>query len=222
MRGKQAEELSAQDSSTSDSSISVRISAVRSQRFLTELVNLRDDPVAEKRFEERFRPMLPVRGWEPGRVALVKGRRGAHEGFEQNAPLQEHRWRLREKLRLVWNQSDARTRRWRIERLKHEALTQLDRRFLAPDAFNLTLPSLTPFERVLEHLGRCADRLRICGNEECPAPYFIARRRSQKYCSDDCSAPSQRELKRRWWDEHGSALRAARGKSRSKKVRNRT
>ncbi len=54
-----------------------------------------------------------------------------------------------------------------------------------------------------------ATRLRFCPNASCPAPYFVARRRSQKYCSDACALPSQREFKRRWWAEHGEARRKA-------------
>jgi hypothetical protein len=202
------------NSSKNKSSKMVRISATRAQRFALYLANLRDDPVAAKRFEETFRDLLPIRGYEPGQFQVVKGDSAAHEGLNdvEFAPLPDYLWRLREKLRLAFDSSDLRTRRWRIERLKHDALKQLDRRFLAPDAFSLTLPPPSSYERVLEYLGRWADRFRICANEFCPARYFIAPYRSQKFCGKDCSGPAQREAKRKWWADHGEERRRKRKK----------
>jgi hypothetical protein len=63
------------------------------------------------------------------------------------------------------------------------------------------------FGQVLLRAFEVADRLRFCPTPKCPAPYFIAQRRSQKYCSDACSLPAQRECKRAWWREHGSPAR---------------
>jgi hypothetical protein len=87
-----------------------------------------------------------------------------------------------------------------------------------PDPFRL---SLDPFTRVLIHCMHSADKLRVCQNTDCPAPYFIAQRRSQKYCSEKCAQPSQREFKLRWWDEHGEARRKARKGSAKKSRRKR-
>jgi len=63
------------------------------------------------------------------------------------------------------------------------------------------------FGQVLLRAFEIADRLRFCPTPNCPAPYFIAQRRSQKYCSDACSLPAQRECKRAWWREHGAQTR---------------
>jgi hypothetical protein len=63
------------------------------------------------------------------------------------------------------------------------------------------------FGQVLLRAFEVADRLRFCPTPNCPAPYFIAQRRSQKYCSDACSLPAQRECKRIWWREHGAHAR---------------
>lgn len=62
------------------------------------------------------------------------------------------------------------------------------------------------------------DRMRFCPNPECPAPYFLTRKRSQKYCTEKCAGAGQRELKRAWWSEHGEAWRKAR-KAAAKKSR---
>lgn len=53
-----------------------------------------------------------------------------------------------------------------------------------------------------------ADLMRVCLNPDCPARYFVADRRSQKFCSEKCAEPARREYKRRWWnDNRGSGAR---------------
>lgn len=62
-------------------------------------------------------------------------------------------------------------------------------------------------------------RFAICENPECPAQYFLAKRKDQKYCErGECTAQAQREYARKWWSEHGTAWRASRkkGKDRQK------
>jgi hypothetical protein len=56
-----------------------------------------------------------------------------------------------------------------------------------------------------------ADRLAYCRNPACAAPYFVAKRKDQKYCSARCAAPAARAAKRRWW----KANRAASGRKRT-------
>lgn len=49
------------------------------------------------------------------------------------------------------------------------------------------------------------DHLRVCQNEKCPSsPYFIATRRDQKYCDENCS---RLVANRRWWDRSGNQWR---------------
>jgi hypothetical protein len=74
------------------------------------------------------------------------------------------------------------------------------------DAVSISPPALTPFEQVMYHFHRIADRARHCGNPECPAPYFFAKKKGQKYCSSKCSAPAQREQKREWWRRNRAKL----------------
>jgi hypothetical protein len=66
------------------------------------------------------------------------------------------------------------------------------------------------FVLVLLRALHVADRMRHCPNAACPAPYFIARRRSQKYCSDACALPAQREFKALWWKNYGTEWQRAR------------
>lgn len=45
-----------------------------------------------------------------------------------------------------------------------------------------------------------AGKTAICANADCLTPYFIKRRRNQKYCeAGACTEQAQREQKRLWW-----------------------
>jgi hypothetical protein len=70
------------------------------------------------------------------------------------------------------------------------------------------------FQRALYLLFRESWRARTC--EQC-GDKFIARRVAQRYCSTDCSESVQRELKLKWWHEHGDAWRRKRKASKLRK-----
>jgi hypothetical protein len=48
------------------------------------------------------------------------------------------------------------------------------------------------------------ESLRKCENPECAAPYFIARRKDQMFCGEDCA---HRIAANRWWSRHGNQWR---------------
>lgn len=52
-----------------------------------------------------------------------------------------------------------------------------------------------------------ANRARFCANPDCPAPYFVAKRATQRYCSPDCLKPFQKQWKLDWWNRQGKARR---------------
>lgn len=68
------------------------------------------------------------------------------------------------------------------------------------------------FAEVIVRAIDVAPRMRQCSNPDCPAPLFIAARRSQRYCTDTCALPAQRESKRNWWSQHGRSYRGTRKK----------
>lgn len=60
-----------------------------------------------------------------------------------------------------------------------------------------------------------AKRVRVCENPECPAPYFIGRRK-QRFCDRPaCLAYGQRAEKRAWWAKHREEQLAKRQKARA-------
>lgn len=76
------------------------------------------------------------------------------------------------------------------------SVQQVDPRLIEP-------PAVTPFEAAVFYLqSRIGDRAKYCGHQDCPAPYFIAIKRWQKFCSEKCAGPANRESKRKWWHEN--------------------
>lgn len=131
---------------------------------------------------------------------------------------------VRHFLRKAWDAKDARHRDWYLFEMRrsyrdlmieaeggpknrvfeHPAhgdvpaitVTELDERLEEP-------PPITPIEAAISYLQtRIGDRAKHCNGPDCVAPYFIARKRWQKYCSEICAGPATRESKRRWWAEN--------------------
>src|ERR1700687_3352426 len=60
----------------------------------------------------------------------------------------------------------------------------------------------------------------VCGNPECPSPYFLKARKTQRFCDRPaCSAYGQREHKRKWWSEHGEEWKQKREMVRQSRAR---
>jgi hypothetical protein len=75
------------------------------------------------------------------------------------------------------------------------------------------------FERACYLLLENSRRVKVCARAECPTPFFIAGRATQRYCSTDCADAMQDEWRNKWWREKGNDWRkqrkaAARAKSR--------
>lgn len=178
-----------------------RITSGQARAFLVELTNLSDDPKAIKRFEDRLGHLVPLQ---------MKGPVLREEGIRPVNPSSA-----------IWEAPDQRTKDWGIFRLIEEALIEPSnpRSDYALGVFHTRggridpLPPPTPLEQILIYLRKQAHRTRVCANSDCPARYFLAGRRSQKYCTDVCSLPSQRQFKRLWWAKYGKSWRRKRAKT---------
>jgi hypothetical protein len=127
---------------------------------------------------------------------------------------------VQEFLRLAWDAPDMRAREWhifaarqefhsstvyepawleRFQSLVKDSLPVDDRLTEEEYKLKLSVPDFTPFEQTMYHLQRLANRLRHCANPECAAPYFLAGKKGQKYCTSRCSGDMQRVQKRDWW-----------------------
>jgi hypothetical protein len=217
-----------------------RIPSATLEQFLLELANLRDDSLeleAEaSRLEKNFAAFIPPpehKSWcfDPARFEENEELSDAFPPTIQDRIIEKFGPRLWQlpSLRLfvcrLWIEPDARIREWAVFVLRYQLYTMerdrsLEGEFLDISPNSDTLPHIPPprpLEQALSYLVKFADRARYCANPECPAPYFFVKRKNQRYCSEICAAPAQRELKRQWWAEHGEEWRAARqGKKSSK------
>jgi len=161
--------------------------------FLLRLANLADNPDAAAHLLAKYPEMLPV----IGHVRQV--------------------FAFRRELRRAWNSQDARTRDWYLSSLRRgaalltrfpelkERMRQMPDQPTDEDLDYLTEPppQITPFEAALYYFqARVGDLAKRCAHVDCPAPYFIASKRAQKFCSEKCAGPANRESKRKWWADN--------------------
>ena len=67
---------------------------------------------------------------------------------------------------------------------------------------------------VLENFRKFA----FCANKDCPARYFLAKKKTQKFCErGECTAQAQREYALAWWNRKGKKLREIKRKRKSAK-----
>jgi len=68
---------------------------------------------------------------------------------------------------------------------------------VVPDSTLLPLSLALGVSKLLPKVG-------VCANPDCPAPYFLKGRKTQRFCDrPTCAAYGQREHKKNWWKEHG-------------------
>ena len=187
------------------------ISATEAQRFLTELANLRTEQSAVERFKTHFEQMIPPWTWRFGRGVDIPTRANPSRRSKDRGEQERERiLGLRDRLRWVWEQEEVRSKEYGVLLICQELYSHQDEAFAILDIPPGPPPSPSPFEAALLYLLKAANLTRICGNSDCPARYFFASRRSQKYCSGNCALPAQQEYKRQWWAKAGKEWRRTR------------
>lgn len=208
---------------------------------LVELANLRDEPAAFARFALRWPVFARVRleddtpadsdaeltGQEYfdkyGYYRTTFGGYAFGEPMTRMPPSIPKRfflmWQMREALRRIWvGDSDKLTE----VLLPTEAEMMMDNSEWA-SAWNPQLKldwqrgefvyiPRNEFQEALYELWRRSSFVKRCVNSNCPAPYFIADKTTQRYCSESCAEVFQRAYKLRWWKEHGSEQRRKRSR----------
>lgn len=130
-----------------------------------------------------------------------------------------------EELRHAWDAPNSRTRSWYLFMIRHSYAFQMrqqaagytNHQLTAPPTAEQKLalkqlltapPEISALEAALYYLQEgIGDRAKHCGYAGCRNPYFVAEKRWQKYCSEECASPSNREAKRKWWhDNKGKGL----------------
>jgi hypothetical protein len=74
----------------------------------------------------------------------------------------------------------------------------------------LVYKPLDEFQSALYAMMPRSHLAKVCARPGCAAPYFIARRVTQQYCSSDCADAMQDQWRRNWWKAHGNEWRRKR------------
>jgi hypothetical protein len=137
----------------------------------------------------------------------------SHYGDETGPLADTDLLELRDNLRVAWDTQDRRHRDWYLFKFREEYQQDfvLRDRWAKGEGPNPqryaalinSPPALTSLEAALFYFQTgLVDLTRHCVNATCSTPYFIAKKKSQKYCSESCAAQATREQKRDWWREN--------------------
>jgi hypothetical protein len=197
-----------------------RAATAQAEDFLQDLANLRArapgtnevNYPAARRLSQRYRGWFPasfprdsafMRRVEEDDAELTRGT------FAPELTQQEKEERslglvfsLAAQLRKAWDEPNA--------RIKERAIFEL--RKLYDRGIPIDSASPVCFDQAMVHFQSIADRAKHCPNPDCLNPYFIAAKRSYKYCrgNQDCAATAQRLSTRKWWSDHGTQWRKSR------------
>lgn len=179
-------------------------------RILREFANLRDEDAEKfrtKHPEFLLHPQLIDFGWELGFI----GRVGASEQAVAHAKAivdaqSNPALRKRDVLRRIWRGDEYANDYLKL--LLYSSQTTPHRVEFNWKRAEIVYQPLDDFERAVYALFLNSRLAKVCENADCPAPYFIARRRAQRYCGEDCALVFQQEWKRNWWKKKGSKMRS--------------
>jgi len=205
--------------------------AEQARLVLMELVNFFGEASAMLRLERTLESQLgaPVHTVFPEMALFEEGYRALKESEPQTtatSPLDRLEQReglfvlLRDWLRRIWTTPNSRTKevlilgmRDYIRGLRNPLPSRVYRLFPATIWGTMgEAEEPSPLEQALIYLFKVADKTRYCPNPECPVPYFLAQRGNQRYCSEVCAQRAERELKKRWWTDHGKEWRQRRAR----------
>ena len=176
---------------------------------LTKFANLRDEDAEKFRAgypEFLLQPNLRESGWALGvteRLGMNE-RAIAHAGAIADAQ-PNPALRKRDVLRRIWR-ADEYANDY-VKLLLYSSEISPHRVEFNWKRGEIVYQPLDNFERAVYALFRNSGLAKVCENPDCPAPYFIAKRRSQRYCGEDCASVYQRLWKRKWWKKGGVVWR---------------
>jgi hypothetical protein len=213
---------------------------------LEDLANVQDDAVSFERFASHWPDFAYVVDDKPSDLDNCSGEeffrkygfyRTTFGGYDFGEPMTRMppsipkrfflMWQMREALREIWRGSSKRLRDVLIDVMVQsldELIGDKDSEAGSPPQLKLdwhrgefVYTPQSKFQGAVYQLFRRSALAKFCANPDCPAPYFIAGRTTQQYCSEKCSGVLQRTQKLRWWKEHGSEWRRASARKRSRR-----
>lgn len=153
------------------------------------------------------------------------------QGFDYGEPMTRMPQSIRKRFFLTWQRREALREIWRGDSDKLTEVLLPPQEEMGMDGSEWTSdwnPQLkldwqrgefvyiprSEFQGALYELFRRSAFVKLCANSNCPAPYFVANKTTQRFCSESCAEVLQRAYKLQWWREHGSERRrkGSRGK----------
>ena len=99
---------------------------------------------------------------------------------------------FRDSLRAAWQGDDAACEELFYDYKQNRHMTEKGLAFFVDDVWSIVA--------ILFLRDHRAKRTAMCANPNCPNPYFIRKRRTQKYCeAGPCVAEALKTQKREWW-----------------------
>ena len=161
--------------------------AAASEQPHEALANMRDDVAAQWAFHDRWGTLYHEQSATPAQFEAMRS---------AQMPPPALSLELRDNLRKAWRGDEP-----SIDFIELSA--GLYMRFawvFKPRRVELVPEDLWSTICVLFLRDRAAGRIAICANPDCDIPYFIKKRKTQKYCvAGSCTEQAQREQKRLWW-----------------------
>jgi hypothetical protein len=193
------------------------------RKVLTDFANIREEKVEKFRAEHPdffLAGNLTEEGWQNGFLLRLGGAgktifsgRALHLAEALSKDLPNVTLRMRDIVRRIWS-GDPFANDY-LKALLYGTRVEFDWK-----RGEITYEPQNEFERALYALFRNSSLAKICANAECTAPYFIARRTTQRYCSLDCAEVFQQKWKLDWWKRVGSKKRSEqRAKKKGKRER---
>jgi hypothetical protein len=191
----------------------LRVGAGTGEQPHEALANLGDAPADIEHFIQRWRtPLLPGMEAQMSRTTMTDLDDGRLEAHIEHLPPKELAETLgarylaaRDSLRAAWRDKARSGFQWIFDADAADRPPIIGRLSTL-----LTVGGKGRVEAEPEYLwqaisllflrDRAAKKTAICANKDCPNPFFIRKRKTQKYCeAGPCVERAQREQKRLWW-----------------------
>jgi hypothetical protein len=180
------------------------------------LANLLDNEKAALKFVESFGPLFSSREYlrnnsDARSLLPLPHAESVRELLKQHPGADFYHYGTS----LIYQQRDILRKAWEgdrsaIESMRQHAAANVTSQWkFHHGRIDITAPDAWTVVCVLFLIDHESGNTVICeNNEDCPAPYFVRKRRTQKFCeSGPCVAHGQRLRSRKWWSEHGNEWR---------------
>jgi hypothetical protein len=191
------------------------------------LANLFDDEKAALKFVESYGPLFAskeylLKNGEARDLLPLSPNESVRELLKEHPSADFYHygvsnlWQQRAILRKAWEGDRA-----AVEVIRQHASANISSQWkFQRGQIDITAPDAWTVVCILFLIGHESGNTVICENRaECPAPYFVRKRRTQKFCeAGPCVAYGQRLRSSKWWRQNGEEWREQRQKKSSRRA----